>query len=131
MAETQEPTLTGGELNAAISQAVVKVHSQYVGRGPTKARTFHRGNVVVTVMEDAMTKAERSLASDGKLEAVLMMRRGFQGTMRDDLVFEVERLTGRKVMAFMSDNHADPDLAAEIFILDAPIRGAAGQDADT
>lgn len=56
--------LTGGELNAAISNAVVRIHSQYLGRGPTRARTFHRENTVVTILEDALTKAERTLAAN-------------------------------------------------------------------
>lgn len=102
---------------------MVRVHSQYVGRGPTKAQTFYRGPVVVTVMENAMTKAERSLVNDGEIETVLGMRQKFQRTMRDDLVGEIERLTGRKVVAFMSDNHVDPDLAAELFFLDGPVGG--------
>ena len=113
-----------GELNAAITRAVVHIHSQYVGRGPTKAQTFYRGPVVVTVMENAMTKAERSLVNDGELETVLGMRRKFQGTMRTELVSEIERLTGRKVIAFMSDNHVDPDLAAELFFLDGAVAGS-------
>jgi uncharacterized protein YbcI len=119
---SQEP-LVRGELNAAITRAVVRVHSQYVGRGPTKAQTFYRGPVVVTVMENAMTKAERSLVGDGELDMVLGMRQRFQRTMRADLVAEIEQLTGRKVVAFMSDNHVDPDLAAELFFLDGPVAG--------
>jgi uncharacterized protein YbcI len=72
-----------GELNAAITRAVVRVHSQYVGPGPTKAQTFYRGPVVVTVMENAMTKAEQSLVADGELDVVLNMRQRFQRTMRE------------------------------------------------
>ena len=116
----------GGELNAAITRAVVRIHSQYVGRGPTKAQTFYRGPVVVTVMENAMTKAEQSLVADGELEVVLGMRQKFQRTMREDLVAEIERITGRRVVAFMSDNHVEPDLAAELFFLDAPVNGEHG-----
>lgn len=114
---------TGGELNAAISNAVVRIHSQYLGRGATKARTFLRDDVVVTVLEEGLTKAERTLAANGKAKSVLAMRREFQGAMRDELVGEVERLTGRKVRAFMSDNHVDPDIGAELFVLDGPIDG--------
>jgi hypothetical protein len=40
-------------------------------------------------------------------------------TMRDDLVAIVERCTGRTVAAFMSANHFNPDLAAEIFVLES------------
>ena len=115
------PGAIDGELNAAITRAVVRVHSQYVGRGPTKAQTFYRGPMVVTLMENALTKAEQSLVADGQDDVVLRMRQRFQRTMRDDLVEAIERLTGRKVVAFMSDNHVEPDLAAELFILDGPV----------
>lgn len=120
---SETPGSVDGALNAAITRAVVRVHSQYVGRGPTKAQTFYRGPVVVTVMENAMTKAERSLVDAGEIDTVLGMRQKFQRTMRDDLVAEIERLTGRTVVAFMSDNHVDPDLAAELFFLDGPVAG--------
>ena len=120
---TERERHEAGELNAAITRAVVRIHSQYVGRGPTRAQTFYRGPVVVTVMENAMTKAERSLVDDGELDVVLSMRRKFQQTMREDLVGEIERITGCKVVAFMSDNHVEPDLAAELFFLDAPVDG--------
>jgi uncharacterized protein YbcI len=115
--------LKGGALNAAISNAVVGLLSEYVGKGPTKARAIHSGKLVLCVLEDTMTKAERSLASDGKEDFVLSMRHAFQETMREDFVAAVERLTGRKVVAFMSSNHVDPDLAAELFVLDEPITG--------
>ena len=115
--------LKGGALNAAISNAVVGLLSEYVGKGPTKARAIHSGKFVLCVLEDTMTKAERSLASDGKEDFVLSMRHAFQQTMREDFCAAVEGLTGRKVVAFMSSNHVDPDLAAELFVLDEPITG--------
>jgi uncharacterized protein YbcI len=72
-------------------------------------------------MHDLMTKAERTLVKSGQPNVVLDMRFGLQQAMRDDLVAAVESLTGRSVMAFMSDNHLDPDLAAEVFVLDGPV----------
>ncbi len=120
---TPQQTLTGGRLNAALANAVVRVHSQYVGRGPTKGQAFFRNNMVVVVLEDTLTRAERSLVADGKEDMVLGMRRQFQRTMSDDLVSAIEELTGCSVVAFMSDNHIDPDVAAELFVLDRPVPG--------
>jgi uncharacterized protein YbcI len=125
MDHTSDPS-GDGPLNAEVSNAVVRIHREYLGRGATKARSFHRGNVIVTILEDTLTQAERSLADHGKLEAVMQMRQEFQEAMSHDLVTEVERLSGHRVTAFLSDNHFDPDIAAEIFILDAPL---AGEDA--
>jgi uncharacterized protein YbcI len=73
------------------------------------------------VLEKGLTKAERGLAAAGKEGEVRHLRRQFQFTMQDELTGAVEKLTGRKVIAFMSDNHVDPDLTAEIFVLDGSI----------
>jgi uncharacterized protein YbcI len=113
--------LTGGELNAAIARAVVRIHRDYVGRGPTKAQAFFRGNVVVVVLQDVMTTAEKTLVADGQSEAVLKLRHSFQIAMRGELSDAVERLTGCKVDAFMNDNHIDPDIAAQVYVLDRPV----------
>jgi uncharacterized protein YbcI len=108
-----------GEVNAAISNALVRLHREYLGRGPTKARTSIRDNTVLVLMQDTLTKAEQSLIADGKQDEVLQTRHSFQMTMRSDMVAAVEGITGRTVVAFMSDNHIAPDLACEIFVLEA------------
>jgi uncharacterized protein YbcI len=113
--------LKGGELNAAISSALVGIHTRYLGRGPRSASTFHFRHVLVTLMHDVLTPAEKSLAGTNQLEAVDRIRHLFQETMEADFREAVERLTGRKVLAFISGNHIDPDIAAELFILDAPL----------
>jgi uncharacterized protein YbcI len=112
---------TAGELNAAISNAVVRLLTEYVGRGPTKARTIHSGKLVLCVLEDTMTKAEHSLSAGGHQQFVLDARHAMQHTMQDDLTSVVEALTQRKVTAFLSSNHIEPDVAAEVFVLDEPI----------
>jgi uncharacterized protein YbcI len=108
-------------LNAAITREVVRIHTAALGRGPGKSSSFHNGRVIVTLMQGAMTQAERSLAARGEGEAVVVMRRAVHRTVRDDLVASLESLTGRRVVAFMSDNHVDPDLAVEVFVLDRPL----------
>jgi uncharacterized protein YbcI len=106
-----------GSTSAAISNAVVGLLHDYTGRGPTHARTTIGPDTVVVVLRDCMTKAERTLAERGRADEVLSIRRAFQATMREDLVAAVERLTGRTVEAFLSDNLYDPDVAVEIFLL--------------
>jgi uncharacterized protein YbcI len=117
-----EPTgeLSGGLKGAAISNMVVRTLSEYTGRGPTRARTYLHDDVVTVVLQDTLTKGERSLVDDGLEELVLTMRKAFQTTMRDDLVSGVEEILGRTVAAFLSDNHLDPDVAVETFVL-APV----------
>jgi uncharacterized protein YbcI len=68
-----------------------------------------------------MTRAEQSLVASGEGEAVLAMRRAAQRTMAEEMTAAVEGLTNRKVVAFMCDNHLDPDMAVEVFILNPPL----------
>ena len=116
--ETQHQT-PGYSLPAAISRHVVRLFSEYTGRGPTRARTMISDNVIVCVTHDTQTKGERRLVQEGETEMVISVRRKFQRTMREDLVSGIELLTERKVLSFMSDHDADHDYAAEVFVLDA------------
>ena len=119
---------TAGALSAAISNAVVGLLHEYTGRGPTHARTTVSADTVVVTLRNCLTKAERTLAQRDQAVEVLAMRRAFQNTMRDDLVAAVQRLTGRTVEAFLSDNLHEPDVAVEIFLLKPP-DGAAEPEA--
>jgi uncharacterized protein YbcI len=118
-------TLTGGELNAAVTSAIVGIHNAHLGRGPKTASTFYKDNVIVTLMHDVMTHAEKTLADNQHIDAVNQMRHLFQKTMEADYTEAVERLTGRKVIAFISGNNTHPDIASELFVLDSPINPAA------
>ena len=106
-----------GELAAAISQTVVRALSETTGRGPTKAKTTIGENGVFVVLQDTLTHGERTLSDAGQGRAVLDLRRRWQSVMQADVSRAIEELTGRKVIGFMSDNHIDPDLAVEVFIL--------------
>jgi uncharacterized protein YbcI len=119
-----------GSLAAAISNLIVRLFAEYTGRGPNKARTTIRDNVVVCVTQNTMTKGERRLVEVGEAKAVVSIRRKFQTTMRDDLVAGIETLTNRKVLSFMSDHDADHDYAAEVFVLDGPPSGVPRSDGD-
>jgi len=109
---------TDGSLSAQIAKATVGVFRDHTGRGPTKARAFLNDNMVQVLLEETMTTAEHRLAEEGEDEFVLALRRKFQRTMRYDLVAAVEGLTGRRVIAFMSDNTIEPDMALESFVLE-------------
>lgn len=125
--DTVDERAGGASVPTAISNAIRQLVAEYTGRGPTRARTSTRDNVVVVLLEDTLTKGERRLAVDGRKDRVLEYRREFQAAMRDEAIVAVEKLTGRTVSAFMSANHIDPDLAAEVFVLD-PASVAAAAD---
>jgi uncharacterized protein YbcI len=119
----QDQRPTGGQLNQAIANAVVRGYHRYVGRGPTRAQAFYRHDIIVVVMHDTLTTAERRVAAAGRGDAVLEMRRNLNLTMRAELAEAVEELTGCRVEAVMSANSIEPDLAADLFVLDRPVPG--------
>jgi uncharacterized protein YbcI len=120
-----------GPRAAAISNAIVQLLHDYSGRGPTHARTTIAEDLIVCVLADALTRSERRLVEAGEQSIVLEQRVAVQKIMREDAVAAVERLSGRTVRAFMSNNHVDPDLAVETFVLaPLPSPGAFGRDGE-
>ena len=113
--ESQSPT-------AKIATSAVQLLHQYTGRGPTKAKTTVTEHMVTILLADTLTTGERTLVDYGHADRVLQARSDFQNAMRDDLVGLVERELDLKVIAFMSQNHIDPDLAVEVFVLEPPAR---------
>jgi uncharacterized protein YbcI len=114
MAEQQEATGP----SAMISTSAVRLMHEYTGRGPTKAKTLINEDVVTVLLADTLTKGERRLVDTGRSDRVLQLRHDYQMIMRDELVGIVERQLHRNVIAFMSQNHIDPDLAVEVFVLE-------------
>jgi uncharacterized protein YbcI len=116
-----------GELALAISNAVVGELASTTGRGPTQAKTTLGSNAVFVVLQDTLTRGERNLVDAGESVAVLDLRRRWQMVMQSTCSRQIEALTGRKVVGFMSDNHIDPDIAVEVFILEPIGRDPADQ----
>jgi uncharacterized protein YbcI len=104
--------------SAMISTSAVQLIHEYTGRGPTKAKTVIKDDLVTVLLADTLTKGERKLVDNGHSDRVLGLRHDFQLVMRDELVGIVERQLDRKVIAFMSQNHVDPDFAVEVFVLE-------------
>lgn len=121
-------TSSGGSRSAAISNLTVRLLSQYTGRGPTKARTYFNEDMVTVVLQDTLTKAENVLVERGYDELVLGTRLTFQKEMRTDLVVGLEAILDRKVIAFLSANHVEPDIAIESFILAPSAQGGSHQE---
>ena len=119
--------LRDGELALAISTAVVQELAGTTGRGPMRAKTTLGDNAVFVVLQDTLTRGERNLVDAGESDAVLSLRRLWQKVMRTSCSQAIEDLTGRKVVGFMSDNHIDPDIAVEVFILEALAPDLAGR----
>jgi uncharacterized protein YbcI len=103
-----------------ISNAVSRLHKEYVGRGPTNARTTIDGELVVVLLEGGFTRAERTLDDSDQRVLVVAGRIGLQDAMRDAMVEAVERVLGRRVRSFMSANDLERNLQSEVFVLEGP-----------
>ena len=115
---TSEETSQRSDLRREISRALVAIFKEATGRGPAQALTYINENVILTLLRDTMTTAERTLLEEDQDQAVRSLRRLFQGVVRDQAIEAVERLTGHKVLAFLSDHAVDPDYAVEVFVME-------------
>jgi uncharacterized protein YbcI len=105
------------EMAREISRGVVNLYKKYTGRGPSHARTYIHSDLVVTLLCDTMTPAELTLKDEGRAEMVREQRRVFQDAFRKEAKALVERTTGSRVVAFLSDHAIGPDYAVEVFVL--------------
>ena len=102
----------------AISNGMSKLHREYHGRGPDTVRTVIGHDHVIAFLENLYTPSERTLIDAGEVEAVVQSRLAFQRAMEERFIDCIEQATGRKVRAFLSQVHVDPDISAEIFVLE-------------
>src|SRR3954451_23070293 len=106
-----------GEMRAAIANEIVRLQAEYYGKGPTRAKTYIVEDLVVVVLEETFTRAEKTLAERGEREAIQHIRRRFQQQMAESFTSIVEQVTGRRVRAFLSETHIDQDVSVETFLL--------------
>ncbi len=106
-----------GSLTVQVSNAAVQVYRAHTGRGPTKAKTTIDHNLVVVELRETLTTGERNLVAAGEHDTVAEMRRAYGRLVHQPLIDAVEQLTGRDVLALLSDLHVDQDIAIEVFVL--------------
>lgn len=110
--------LSGGALNAALANEIGKLIADFTGRGATRSRAYVQQDLVVCVLEDGATKAEKNLVAAGKAELVRHQRDALQRAMGPQLIAAVERLTHRTVRTFLSGSDEDGGSSIEAFILE-------------
>jgi uncharacterized protein YbcI len=115
-----------GAVRSAISQAIVRIHAEHYGKGATQAKTYTWDDLVVTVLRDVLTVAERTLIGVGKADTVREVRTTFQFSLEQTFRAAVERLTGRRVLSFMSQVDPRNGLGVEVFVLE-PLDDGDGQ----
>jgi uncharacterized protein YbcI len=106
-----------GEIRATISREIVRLQAEYYGKGPTRARTYVFDDLVVVVLEETFTRAEKTLVQRGEADAIQHIRRRFQQQMAEDFTSVVEQATGRRVRAFLSETNIEQDVSVETFLL--------------
>ena len=115
------------ELTRAISAAVVELYSTFYGHDRTTATTYINDNIVVCVLESILTDHENALIADGARGEVIDGRVAFQTDTEDEFTAAIERLTRRRVVAFLSANQTTPGVACELFFLEAaPLASTGG-----
>ena len=116
--------LVGGHLLSAISTSVVGILRDHYGRGPMRAKTYALDDIIVVVMRGSgFTALEQTIMDSGEAHRVIDMREEFQRVMAERYKQTIEELTDRKVLAFLSQAHVEPDITMEIFFVDGPLEG--------
>lgn len=111
----------GGEVLAAISNEMVQLMRDAVGKGPTRCKTHWAGDdILMVVLGGGGLAAERTLWEAGHGDAVRQARDALQDALEERMRTLIEAHVGRRVAAFMSAYHQDPDLQVEIFVLETP-----------
>jgi uncharacterized protein YbcI len=117
-------TARRGKLLAQISNGIVGILREHYGRGPMKAKTYALDDIIVVVMRGSgFTALEKTIMESGQPQRIVEMRHEFQQMMTKRFTDMIEELTGRKVLAFLSQANVEPDLTLEIFFIDQPLDG--------
>ena len=121
----EQPTLlAGGNLLAAISTGIVSLLREHYGRGPMRAKTYALDDIIVVVLRGSgFTPLEQTIMDSGEPERVVAMREDFQRVMQERYMGMIRELTGRNVVAFLSQAHVEPDITVEMFFMDGPLPG--------
>jgi uncharacterized protein YbcI len=110
--------LTGDALLLAVTEAMVALHKRYYHRVPVTAKTILLGgDLLACVLGGVYTDVEKTMIELQRTTMVQETRSAFQTAMQRKFIDEVERLSGRGVLAFISNHHVGPDMEIELFLL--------------
>jgi uncharacterized protein YbcI len=113
-----DASLSGPRLLAAVTEAMVAFHQRYYHRKPVTAKTLMLGDdLLACVLGGVYTDVEKTMIEIQRKTIVQETRNEFQNAMQAKFINVVERLTGRTVLAFISNHHVGPDIEIELFLL--------------
>jgi uncharacterized protein YbcI len=106
-----------GAVVEQISEEIAAIHEESYGRRPAKVTTYLLEDAVLCLCEIELLPYEALILETGDDATILRMRKAFQETIEPTFVSTVEHMTGRRVVAFISDTSLDPPFALEFFKL--------------
>ncbi len=110
--------LSGGAMLAAVTEEMVALHQQYHHREPATAKTLLLGDdLMACVLGGVYTDVEKTMIEIQRTTIVQETRNAFQNAMQHKFIDAIERLSGRKVLAFISNHNVGPDIEIELFML--------------
>lgn len=112
------PSQELGPLLAEVTNTIVHLHRAHYGKGPTHSKSYLLDDVLVCVMREVFTTAERTLVDAGEAKRVRATRLAFHDAMEDEFKGAIERILGRRVLAITGQVGVDPEVAIDIFVLE-------------
>jgi uncharacterized protein YbcI len=110
--------LTGDELLAAVTEAMVALHERYHHRKPATAKSqLLGGDLLACVLAGVYTEVEKTMIELQRTAIVTETRSAFHTAMRPKFIGVIERLSGREVLTFISSHHVGPDIEIKLFML--------------
>ena len=114
----RDDALHGDELLAAVTESMVSFHQRYYHRAPVTAKTIRLGDdLIACVLGGVYTDVEKTMIEIQRSTIVQETRNAFQDAMQEKFVSAIETLSGRQVLAFISNHHVAPDIEIELFFL--------------
>jgi uncharacterized protein YbcI len=108
----------GKNLLRQISTGMARMQKDAFGKGPISTKSYMFDDLLLIVMREGLTVAERTMLDFGQADLVRNFRQQFENEMTSRLVDMIEGLTERKVLTYQSQIMFDPDVVVEIFVFD-------------
>ena len=119
MEGSEQGSVVGDDVLAAVTEAMVALHERYYGRKPVSSRTMMMGDdMLACLLGDVYTDVEKTMIELQRKAVVHETRSAFQQAMEHRFIAAVQRITGRRVARFISTHHVGPDLELELFLLE-------------
>jgi uncharacterized protein YbcI len=111
---------TKSQLEAEITEAIIRFDIEYMGRGPKEARTYVVEDLILVRLKGVLTPAEQQLSTsaDG-VELVKNMRSRLRETSKAEFSRVIRDATGVAVRDILTDISTTSNERVFVFILDS------------